>query len=223
MATHPFTLSPRHLVILSLLLLTPVLSAQTTRSTTTRSTPSTKPAVDRSSPEKTWTALCNSVKAGDLAAFRACYYNKNEVCTLFMNTYSDLVVTSFQLATAMAPMGADGTDMVKALTSAYSDMIKSGQNRKTIITGDTAKWTKTVRDEKGVTEETMHFKKVGNDWLVDTEQLLNLDTAKGRQAAEEFIATSAPTLKALKAVLADIQAKKITTVAQVRARLSTPR
>jgi hypothetical protein len=210
----------RHFVAFSLLLLTPALFAQTSRPATTRSTTATKPAIDRSSPEKTWTALCNSVKAGDVGAFRACYYNKNEVCTLFMNAYSDLVVTSFQLATAMAPMGADGQAMANDLQSAYTDMVKTGQNRKTTITGDTAKWTRTHGNERLSAEEFMLFKKVGTDWLVDTEQSLNLDTAEGRKSAEDFVTSSAPTLKALKSVLADIRAKKITTVAQVKARLA---
>jgi hypothetical protein len=184
-------------------------------------TPATKPAVDRSAPDKTWAALCAAVKAGDLAAFRACCYNKNEISTLFMDAFSDTLVTTFQLAAAMAPLGADGQAMAKDLQSTYDDLVKTGQNRKAVINGDSAKWVQTVASEKLVAEQVMYFKKVGKEWLLDTEMSYNLNAADGRKAAEDFIAGSAPTLKALKSVIADIKAKRITTVAQVRARLST--
>jgi hypothetical protein len=215
MRTHHFALA-----LLTALIISPAFAAQPSTRPATKPATATKSAIDRSSPEKTWTALCNSVKAGDLAAFRACYYNKNEICSLFMNSYSDTVITSFQLANAVTPMGADGIAMAKTLQAEYNDMVKSGQNRKTTITGDTAKWVQTLTSEKVVAEQTMYFKKVGNDWLIDTEQSLNLNTAEGRKGAEDFIASAEPTVKALKTVIADIQAKRITTVAQVRARMS---
>ena len=186
--------------------------------TTTRA--AAKPAVDRSAPDKTWSALCASVKAGDLAAFRACCYNKNEISTLFMDAYSDTIVTSFQLAAAVAKLGAEGQTLSKNLESSYTDLVKSGENRTAQITGDSARWIRTVAASNVTAQETMIFKKVGNDWLLDTEQSYNLTSADGRKAAEDFIASAAPTLQTLKAVIADIQSRKITTVQQMRDRMA---
>jgi hypothetical protein len=180
----------------------------------------TTPAVDRSAPDKTWSALCASVKAGDLPAFRACCYNKNEVSSLFMDAYSDTIVTSFQLAAAVAQLGAEGQTLSKTLESNYTDLVKSGENRVAQITGDSARWSRTVASGNVTAQEAMFFKKVGPDWLLDTEQSYNLASAEGRKTAEDFIASAGPTLKALKTVIADIQSKKITTVQQMRDRLA---
>jgi hypothetical protein len=178
------------------------------------------PVVDRSSPDKTWAALCAAVKAGDLKAFRACCYNKNEVSTLFMNAYSDSVVTTFQLAHAAANLGTEGVALSKNLESSYTDLVKSGQDRKALLAGDSIKWVKTVTTKEVVAEEAMYFKKTGPEWLLDTEQTYNLNTAEGRKVAEDFVTSSGPTLKTLKAVIDDIQAKKITTVQQMRTRMA---
>jgi len=180
----------------------------------------TKAAVDRSAPDKTWAALCAAVKAGDLAAFRACCYNKNEISTLFMDAYSDTIVTSFQLAAAVAMLGPDGRTMSNNLEAAYTDLVKSGENRQARISGDAAQWVRTVAASNITAQETMFFKKVGGDWLLDTEQSYNLNSAEGRKAAEDFIASAGPTLKTLKAVHADIESKKITTMQQMRERMA---
>ena len=176
--------------------------------------------MDRSAPDKTWAALCAAVKAGDLAAFRACCYNKNEVSTLFMEAYSDTVVTTFQLAGVVGKLGAEGQTLGKNLESTYMDIVKSGENRQAVITGDSARWIRTVAASNVTAQETMYFKKVGGDWLLDTDQSYNLNSADGRKAAEDFIASASPTLKALKAVIVDIEAKKITTVQQMRERMA---
>jgi len=184
-------------------------------------TSTSKPAVDRSTPDKTWAALCAAVKAGDLESFRAGCYNKNEIAKLFMDAYSDTLITTFQLATAAAKLGADGQALSKTLQSTYDDMVKSGQNRTTRISGDSAEWVQSIVSGKAVAEDKMFFKKVGNQWLLDTEQSYNLYAADGRKNAEAFIKESEGTLKQLKSVIADINAQKITTVAQIKARMAT--
>ena len=180
----------------------------------------TKPAVDRSAPDKTWAALCAAVKAGDLAGFRACCYNKNEVSRLFLEAYSDSVVTTFQLAHAAANLGAEGGALSRNLEASYTDLVKSGENRTALLAGDSIKWVKTVTTKEVVAEEAMYFRKVGQEWLLDIEQTYSLNTAEGRKTAEDFVASAGPTLKTLKGVIADIQAKRITTVQQMRARMA---
>jgi hypothetical protein len=230
----PFTLSPCHLVALSIVALSTIAFAGGTRSATTRATtrPATttskpasttaKPAIDRTSPEKTWAELCLAAKAGNLTAFRACCYNKNEISKLFMDAYSDTVVTTFQLGAAVAPLGAEGQAMARDLQSAYDELVATALNRKVITDGDTARWVRTATSQKLVAEQVMYFKKVGNEWLLDTENSYDLASATGRKDAEDFIKSSEPTLKALKTIIADIKTKKITSVAQIRARLAPP-
>jgi len=184
-------------------------------------TTTSKAAVDRSTPAKTWAALCAAVKAGDLAGFRASCYNKNEISKLFMDAYSDTLISSFQLATAVAKLGAEGQTLSKSLqSSAYDDLVKSGQNRTTKIDGDSAQWIQSVTSTQISAQQTMYFKKVGNDWLLDTEKSYGLDTSDSRKGAEEFIKDSDATLKQLHGVITDIDAKKITTVQQMKDRMS---
>jgi hypothetical protein len=231
----PFTLSPCHLVTLSIVALSTIAFAGGTRSATTRaatrsatttskpaSTTAAKPAIDRSSPEKTWTELCLAAKAGNLTAFRACCYNKNEISKLFMDAYSDTVVTTFQLGAAVAALGAEGEALKKDLQSACDELDATAKSRKLVTDGDTAKWVRTASSQKLVAEQVMYFKKVGSEWLLDTENSYDLASATGRKDAEDFIKSSEPTLKALKTIITDIKTKKITTVAQIRARLAPP-
>ena len=132
-----------------------------------------------------------AVKSGDLLAFRACCYNKNEVSRVFMDAYSDTVVTSFQLAAAVAQLGDEGKAISKSLESTYTDLLKSGQNRTLVIKAGNATWTQTVATAKGASaEQVLYFKEVGTDWLLDTEMSYNLNTAEGRKSAEAFIADS---------------------------------
>lgn len=185
---------------------------------------STSKAVDRSAPDQTWAALCAAAKAGDLAGFRACCHSDGELAKLFMEAYSDSVVTSFQLANAVAQLGEEGKDMNKSLESTYAELVATGQNRKTIVKGDTAQWVQTVAAGRGagggaVAERSMYFRLVGKEWLLDTDQSYALNTSDGRKDAEAFIKDAGPAMKLLKGVVADIKAKKITTVQQMRERM----
>src|SRR3569832_2693323 len=71
-------------------------SPATTTAPRLSSTTTSKPVVDRSTPAKTWAALCAAVKGGDLEGFRASCYNKNEISKLFMDAYSDTLISSFK-------------------------------------------------------------------------------------------------------------------------------
>ncbi len=187
--------------------------------TQAQSRPATQPAPDHSAPEKTWDSMCAAIKAGDLTAFRAGCFNRNEMATVFMDAYSDSVITTFQLAAAVAKLGEDGKQLSLKLESTYNDLKKVGDHRKLQIDGDKALWID-IQPGDTAADKIMFFRKVEGEWLLDTERSYALDTADGRKAAEAFMATSIPQLKLLKGVIVDIDAQKITTLEQMRDRLA---
>lgn len=185
-----------------------------------RDVPASNPADDHSAPEKTWAAMCAAIKAGNLQAFRACCYNHNEISRSFMDAYSDTLVTAFQLATGTEKLGDEGKTLSKSLQSTYQEMQHAGENRRTEIDGDEASWIQTEKLQNVTTQKVIYFRKKDGQWLMDTNRSYALDTAEGRKAAEDFIASSAPQLKLLKSVVADMQSGKITTVDALRQRLA---
>jgi hypothetical protein len=195
----------------SLLLLVPLLAAA-----------AEPPAPDYSSPEKTWAAVCAALKAEDLPAFRACFYSSSEMSRLFMASYADLTVTTFRLANAieLVPNGKAASEKLKAV---YSDLVRSGENRKTEITGlaqDQARWSRTIKTDSGDRTEVMYFKKIDGKWLIDTESSYALDSAAGRKAAENFLENAKVQLPRLKKVIEDIQANRIKSLEELSRRLN---
>jgi len=65
----------------------------------------------------------------------------------------------------------------------------------------------------------IYFRKVKGKWLIDTEESYSLDTAEGKKAGESFVTTSTKTVTLFKKVIADIQAGKITSLDELKARL----
>jgi hypothetical protein len=59
------------------------------------------------------------------------------------------------------------------------------------------------------------------EWLIDTVETYELDTAAGRTAAEKLLETVPPMTQRLKDVAADIRSGKIKTVEEMRKRLSS--
>jgi hypothetical protein len=175
--------------------------------------PATRP--DLSTPEKTWAAVCVALKAGDVAGFRGCFYNTNEISRVFMAAYSDMTVTTFQLAGATAKLGPDGRALSKKLEGVYDELVASGRGRTTTIAGETAQWSRTTAG----TKEVMYFRQVNGRWLIDTEQSYSLDSAEGRKAAEDLVASAEKQLPVLKGIIADVAAGKITTLEEVRKRM----
>jgi len=182
----------------------------------------TRPAPDYSSPEKTWATVCAALKAEDLAAFRAGFANSSELSRLFMSAYSELTVTTFRLATVI-DLVPGGKPVGVKLQGVYTELVKSGEGRKTAYIGlgdREAKWSRTVQTEKGPHDEVMYFKKVDGKWLIDTENSYALDTSEGRKAAEDFIESSKKQIPLLKKVIDDIEANKIRSLEDLRKRLT---
>jgi len=176
-------------------------------------------AADHSSPEKTWATLCAAVNRGDVNAFRACFSNRNEISTLFLEAFSDLTVTTFQLANATADLGEEGKAISARLATTYTDVVKNGEGRKTEISGEEASWTKTVHTATGDGENSIYFRHVHGEWLIDTAESYNLNSAAGRKAAEDMMEATGPQVKKFKEIIEAIKTKKITTVDQMRAKL----
>lgn len=178
---------------------------------------------DYSSPEKTWATVCAALKAEDLAGFRAGFHTSGELSRLFLTAYSDLTVTTFRLASAieLVPNGRASSERLKGV---YTDLVRSGEGRKTEITGlgqDEAKWSRTVKNEKGEERvEVMYFKKRNGRWLIDVEASYALDTPEGRKSAEAFIESAKQQLPRLKKVIEEIQANRIKSLDELRKRLA---
>jgi hypothetical protein len=180
-------------------------------------------AADYSSPDKTWATVCAALKNQDLDAFRACFHTSSELSRLFMAAYSDTTVTTFRLATAieLIPGGKASSERLKGV---YTDLVLSGLNRTTEITGslqNEAKWSRVVKTDKGEDRtEIMYFKQVNDKWLIDTERSYLLDTSEGRKAAEDFLDSSKKQLPLLKKIITDIQANRVRSLDELRRRLS---
>jgi hypothetical protein len=179
----------------------------------------TQPNPQHATPEKTWASICDALKEGDLDRFRAGFYNSSEVSRLFMETYSDVTVATFDLARATAMLGEKGKHMGARFESVYTELVQSGENRKAEVTGDRAKWVHTVKPPKGTPDDVIYFKKVKGEWLIDTVETYELDTDAGRQAAEKMLESVPPMTTLLKSVAADIRTGKIKTVEQMQQRL----
>jgi hypothetical protein len=182
--------------------------------------PATKPAADHSAPDKTWAAMCAAVRAGDRQAFRDCCYNHNEISSLFIDAYCDTIVTTYQLAQATAGLGDEGKKLSADFQTTYNDLVKIGENRKVDADEETAVWIPADPAVKVVGQRVLYFKRVNGEWLLDTNRSYSLDSADGRKVAEGFLASTGPQLKLLKAIVAELQAGKITSVQQLRERLS---
>jgi hypothetical protein len=177
---------------------------------------------DYSSPEKTWSTVCAALKNENLTAFRAGFHASSEISRLFLAAYSDMTVTTFRLANAieLVPGGKASSERLKGV---YTDLVRSGENRRTEITGlaqDEAKWSRTVKTDHGDRVEVMYFKKINGNWLIDTEASYTLDTADGRKAAEDFLANAKKELPRLKKIIEDIQANRVKSLEELRRRLS---
>jgi hypothetical protein len=188
-----------------------------TRPATRAATQAANPA--HASPEKTWASICDALKEGDLERFRSGFYNGSEVARLFMETYSDVTVATFDLARATAALGEKGRHMGEKFESVYTELVQGGENRKAEVTGDRIKWVHAKKPEKGAPDDVIFFKKVKGEWLIDTVATYELDTDAGRQAAEKMIETVPPMTALLKSVAEEIRAGKIRTVEQMQQRL----
>src|SRR5262249_4818029 len=127
---NPMRLARFAALIILVTFLSTTLAAATRPAAGSRPTTGSRPATtraatqpDRSSPEKSWTAVLASLRANDLPAFRACFHNTNELSTLFLNAYSDFTLATFQLADAVALLGEEGKAMSDKLQSAYTDLV----------------------------------------------------------------------------------------------------
>jgi hypothetical protein len=183
--------------------------------------PATQPAVDHGSPDKTWSSICAAVRAGDHEAFRACCYNHNEISQLFIDAYGDTIMTFYQLGQASAELGDEGKKMGTEFEKAYTDLVKIGENRKVDADEETALWIQVNPAAREASPHVLYFRRVNGQWLLDTNRSYSLDSADGRKIAEGFLADTGPRLKLLKAVIADLHARKITTIDQLRDRLGT--
>jgi hypothetical protein len=182
--------------------------------------PSTQPAKtpDRSSPEKTWAALCAALKAGDLEAFRANFHSKTEQARVFVETFSDLSITTFALSKDVALLGDQGKELAKTFEKTHTDLVKNGENRTAEIKGDIAKWSRPKK--AGQPDDAMQFKLINGEWLLDTVNSYALETDEGRESAQQLIDSAPKITAAIKAIGQDIRNKKITTIDQMRKRLA---
>ena len=179
-----------------------------------------RPAVDRSTPEKTWSAICTALKAGDLESFRAGFYNRNELSKMFMEAYSDATVTTFDLAGAIERLGKEGQQMRQNFASVYTDLLKTGEDHRAETVGEFIRWTREAKTDKGPSQEIIFFKQIKGQWLIDTVETYGLESDAGREGAEKLIGTLPKVTANLKQIANDIRSGKITTVEQMRKRLA---
>jgi len=132
-------------------------------------------------------------------------------------------ILALSLARATALLGDPGKQMGKKFEAVYTDLVKGGENRKAENDGgasDKIRWVHAAKPAKGEPDDVVYFKRVKGEWLIDTVETYELNTDSGRDAAEKLIDSVPKVTALLKQVSADIRAKKITTVEQMRQRLA---
>jgi hypothetical protein len=98
--------------------------------------------------------------------------------------------------------------------------VKTGDDHKSEVTGETARWIREDKTAKGTSQIVIYFKQVKGQWLIDTVQTYGLDSDAGRESAEKLLESLPKVTVALKQIAADIRSGKITTVEQMRKRLA---